>query len=51
MHFLREAHSSVCHKEAEVLNLRILLKQVFDTYLSLLKPCFGVSVAASDVYR
>lgn len=47
----REAHASICHKEAEALNLEILLNQVLDMYLSLLKPCFGVSIAASDVYR
>lgn len=47
----REAHASICHKEAEALNLKILLNHVLDMYLSLLKPCIGVSIAASDIYR
>lgn len=48
---LKEAHSSVCHKEAEALNLKITSNWILDAYLSLLKLCFGVSIAASNVHR
>lgn len=47
----RKAPASICHKEAEALNFKILLNHILDMYLSLLKPCFAVSVATSDVYR